>query len=56
MTVEIQAENELNAEQQASDKWHNSEYILDADNFSDVSFDVICNEKEIVKLKAKVKI
>jgi hypothetical protein len=40
MTVEVEAENESSAEQQINDKWRNSEYILDADNFIDVTFEV----------------
>lgn len=49
MTVEIVAENELSAERQASDRWSNSEYILDTDNFSDVSFEVVSSEKDIAE-------
>ena len=40
-TVEIEADNELDAEQQVSDCWHNSEYILDAANFVGVTFEVV---------------
>ena len=40
MTVEIEAETESDAEQQVSDNWRNSEYILDADNFSSVKFEI----------------
>ena len=38
MNVEVEAEDEFEAEQIVSDRWHNSEYILDADNFTNVDF------------------
>lgn len=39
MTVEIEADSREEAEQIASDNWKNSEYVLDADNFSKVSYE-----------------
>ena len=39
--VEIEAETELDAEQQVSNHWRNSEYILDAANFVGVTFEVV---------------
>ena len=38
LTVEVEAKDKQEAEQLVSDKWHNSEYILDADNFIGVEF------------------
>ncbi|MDD4509305.1 MAG: DpnD/PcfM family protein [Oscillospiraceae bacterium] len=38
MTVTVEADSPEEAEQKASDNWHNSEYILDADNFTGVDF------------------
>jgi hypothetical protein len=38
MTVNIEAENLIHAEQIISDNWKKSEYILDADNFVGVEF------------------
>jgi len=46
MTVEVEAENESDAEQQVDDNWHKGEYILDDTNFMDVTFEVIDNELE----------
>lgn len=45
MTVEVEAKNQQQAEQIVSDKWKNSEYILDADNFCGVEFTAIENNK-----------
>ena len=39
MRVEVEAETQLEAEQIISDKWHNGEYILDADHFEDIDFE-----------------
>lgn len=36
--VEIEAESREEAEQLVCDRWHNSEYILDADHFVGVDF------------------
>lgn len=38
MTVTVEAESQLEAEQMVSDNWRNQEYILDADNFTGVAF------------------
>jgi len=45
MTVEVEADSELNAEQKANDKWRNSEHILSADNFTGVTFEVVGSRK-----------
>ena len=44
MTVEVEADNESDAEQKVNDQWRKSEYILDYNNFSDVTFEVIGNK------------
>ena len=41
LSVEVEAKNQQEAEQIVSDKWRNSEYILDADNFVDVEFEAV---------------
>ena len=41
MTVEVEAEDEDQAEQMVSDNWHDSQYILDADNFIGVMFEAV---------------
>ena len=38
MTVTVEAESQLEAEQMVSDNWRNQEYILDSDNFTGVDF------------------
>lgn len=38
MKVEVEAESQQEAEQLVSDRWHHSEYILDAECFADVDF------------------
>lgn len=38
MTVTVEADSQLEAEQLVSDRWHNSEYILDAENFIGADF------------------
>lgn len=38
-TVEVEADDQHEAEQIVSDDWHNSKYILDADDFHDVEFE-----------------
>jgi len=43
MTVGIEAENESYAEQEAKDRWNNSEYVLDSEHFTDVTFEVVDN-------------
>jgi len=45
ITVEVDAENQEQAEQIVSDKWKNSEYILDADNFCGVEFTAVENSE-----------
>jgi len=40
-TVEVEAKSMLEAEQKVSDAWHNSEYILDAEDFTGVEFNAI---------------
>ncbi len=37
-TVTVEAENEQQARELVSDRWKNSEYILDADHFKGVDF------------------
>ena len=39
LTVKVEAKDQQDAEQIASDYWHNGEYILDADNFVGVEFE-----------------
>jgi len=39
MKVTVEAKDRLEAEQIVSDKWRDSEYILDADDFIDVEFE-----------------
>jgi hypothetical protein len=41
MTVDVEAENLIHAEQIISDNWKKSEYILDADNFVGVEFTAV---------------
>lgn len=38
-TVTVEAESQWEAEQLVNDRWHNSEYILDADDFQEVQFE-----------------
>ncbi len=38
-TVTVEAESMAEAEQMVNDAWHNSEYILDADDFQEVQFE-----------------
>lgn len=38
MTIEIKARNKAEAEEIISDRWHNGDYILDADNFVGADF------------------
>ena len=40
-TVEVAATDQHEAEQMVSDGWHNSKYILDADNFVAVEFEAV---------------
>lgn len=39
MKVYVRAKDKTDAEQIVSDRWHNFEYILDADSFAGVTFD-----------------
>ncbi len=39
-TVDVEAEDECEALQTVSDKWRNGDYILDADDFDGVDYDV----------------
>ena len=41
MTVEVEADDQQQAEQMVSDGWHRSEYVLDADNFIGVEFEAV---------------
>lgn len=41
MTVEVEAEDQHEAEQLVSDGWHDSQYILDANHFTGVTFDAV---------------
>ena len=49
--VEVEAENYEEAERIVREKWENSEYILDADDFKSVEYNAIerKTEKESVK-------
>lgn len=47
-TVSVEADNQDAAEAIVQDKWNNSEYILDADDFSDVSFNS-CKKTDIIR-------
>lgn len=40
MTVTVEADNAAQAKEIAERNWKNSEYILDADHFKDVTFTV----------------
>ena len=37
-TIEVDADDQYDAEQIVSDGWHSSKYILDADDFTGVEF------------------
>ena len=41
MTVEVEADDPQQAKQFVTDGWYASKYILDADNFADVDFEVL---------------
>lgn len=45
-TVEVEANDPGDAEQMVSDGWHNSKYILDSEDFTDVEFEVEPVEEE----------
>ena len=40
-TVEVDADNQHNAEQMVSDGWHSSKYILGSEDFVGVEFDAV---------------
>lgn len=40
-TVEVEADDQQEAEQMVSDGWHNSQYILDAEDFVGVAFEAV---------------
>ena len=48
-TVTVEANSSYEAQQKVSDSWHNSEYILDADNFVSVDFSAEDNAKAHLK-------
>ncbi|NBI10664.1 hypothetical protein D1641_11665 [Colidextribacter sp. OB.20] len=39
--VEVEADDQHEAEQMVSDGWHNSKYILDAEDFVSVAFEAV---------------
>lgn len=45
-TVEVEANDQQEAEQMVSDGWHKSEYILDAEDFVDVAFEAVPEKTE----------
>lgn len=45
MNVGVEAESAGEAEQIVSDRWRDSEYLLDADNFAGVEFEARENER-----------
>lgn len=45
MDVDVEAESAGEAEQIASDRWRDSEYLLDADNFAGVEFEAREDER-----------
>lgn len=51
-TVEVEAESLEEAEQRVNDEWRRGEYILDAENFTEVNFDA--EEKQPEKLKVVI--
>lgn len=51
-TVEVEAETQEEAEQKIADDWYKGEYILDADNFTEVNFEA--EEKQSEKLKVVI--
>lgn len=40
-TVEVEADDQQEAEQMVSDDWHGNKYILDADDFIGVDFEAV---------------
>ena len=45
MNVNVEAESTQEAEQIVSDRWRDSEYLLDADNFAGVEFEAREDER-----------
>ena len=41
MIVEIEAEDECEAEQTASDNWNDGDYVIDGEHFMGATFEVI---------------
>ena len=41
MTIEVEADDQQQAEQMVSDSWHRSKYVLDADDFVGVEFEAV---------------
>lgn len=48
-TVEVEADNQHEAEQMMSDDWYSSKYILVAEDFVDVAFDAVPVEAKEAK-------
>ena len=51
MDVEVEAETESDAEQQVHTNWRNSEYILGAENFSGVKFEIVREGLQVGDIK-----
>ena len=45
MNVDVEAKSAGEAEQIVSDRWRDSEYLLDADNFAGVEFEAHADER-----------
>ncbi len=43
-TIEVEADNPIDAEQIAEDEWHNGEHILDSDNFMEMRCEAFLSE------------
>jgi hypothetical protein len=46
MTVEVEAENRMEAERLVHDKWNNGDFIFDAECFKGVDFKAVMPERE----------
>lgn len=46
MTVEVEAENRMEAERLVHDKWNKGDFILDAEFFKGVDFKAVIPERE----------
>jgi hypothetical protein len=53
MTVEIEAENELQAEEKVRQAYRNEEYILDSEHFAGVEFTAKEKEMEVLHRRQK---